>query len=73
VPIDAVLRCQLAGLNKGVAEFVRVEDANRLAPQALGHLDVVHAIALGAFDQILGCVDVVEGELNVVVHLEAAL
>ena len=48
--------------------MVRIGDADRLAAQPLGDRDVVDAI-----DPELGRVDVLEGKLDVIVHVEAAL
>ena len=59
---------QLPGLVEGVRQVVGVEHPDRLAAQPFGDLDVVDAVAVD-----LRGVDVVEGQLDVVVHLEAAL
>jgi hypothetical protein len=50
------------------AAIVRIGDADRLAAQPFGDRDVVDAVAAE-----LGRVDVLERELDAVVHVEAAL
>ena len=63
-----VLDDQLLGLLQRREDLSRLEDPDRLAAQAFGDLDVVDAVAVD-----LGRVDVVEGQLHAVVHVEAAL
>src|SRR5690606_6039407 len=57
-----------AGLGDGGLDLFDRLHADGLAAQAFGDLDVVHAVAVG-FRRI----DVVEGQLHAVVHVEAAL
>ena len=63
-----MLRHQLLGGGERLLELVRALHPHRLAAQALGHRDMVDAVALD-----LVAVDVVEGEADLEVHLEAAL
>src|SRR6476646_12196209 len=65
---DTVLLHPSLGLLEGRLNPVRLNDADRLAAEALRDLDVVHAVA---FD--LWGVDVVKRELDAVVHVEPAL
>src|SRR5690606_20858314 len=57
-----------ARLGQGRLDVLDPLDADRLAAQAFGDLDVVHAVAL-RFRRV----DVVEGQLDAVVHVEAPL
>src|SRR5690242_2702892 len=63
-----VLGHQLLGLLERGPDAGRLGHPQRLAAEPLGHLDVVDAVAAD-----LGRVDVVEGQLDAVVHVEAAL
>jgi hypothetical protein len=63
-----VLGHELPGRLERGPDLVRHGDPQRLAAQALGHLDVVDAVAAD-----IGGVDVVEGQLHAVIHVEAAL
>ena len=59
---------QRAGALEGGADVLRPLDADSLAAEALGHLDMVYAVAAR-----LGRIDVVEGQLHAVVHVEVHL
>ena len=64
----AVLRHQFARRRKRRLRVLRIGDADRLAAKALGDRDMIDAV-----DAELGRVDVLERELDVIVHVEAAL
>ena len=61
-------RHQFIGLGKCGLDFAGIGDADGLAAEAFGDRDMVHAVAV-QFRRI----DVLERELDLIVHLEAAL
>ena len=64
----AVALGELARPRQRISELLGSAHADGMAPQALDDADVVHAVAVG-----LRSIDVLEGELDLVVHVEVPL